>query len=115
MAFDVLSNPPGIAWWLAPLVDSPVWFLHLWMLPWLLIAAWGAWELGQRFTDHPAGATVLICAAPIGLLATQSFTPDLPLLACALAGMAGLTKTGETPLVHRWGWACFGLFSPLSV
>ena len=114
MAFDVLSNPPGIAWWLAPVVEAPVWLMHLWMLPWLLLAAWGSWTLGQRFTNHPAGATVLICAAPIGLLATHAFTPDLPLLACALAGMAGLTKTGETPMVHRWGWAvllgCSALF-----
>ena len=31
-AFDVLSNPPGIALWLAPVVDQPVLWMHLWML-----------------------------------------------------------------------------------
>jgi hypothetical protein len=113
-AFDVLSNPPGIAWWLSPMLDAPILLLHLWMLPWLLLAAWGSWTLGRRFSTHPAGATLLICAAPIGLLATQAFTPDLPLLACTVAGLGGLTREEGRNLEHRWGWAllvgCAALF-----
>ena len=30
-AFDVLSNPPGIGWWLAPLWDAPVWAQRMWI------------------------------------------------------------------------------------
>ena len=104
-AFDVLSNPPGIAWWLAPVLEQPIWMLHLWMLPWLLLAVWGSWTLGRRFTSHPAAATMLICGAPVGFLATQSFTPDLPLLACTVAGLGGLTREKGLPLDQRWGWA----------
>ncbi len=106
LAFDVLSNPPGIAWWLAPVVDAPVWALHLWMLPWLLVSAWGAWELGRRFANRAIAATLLICGAPAAVLATQALTPDLPLLGCVLAGLAGLTRReGPASLERRWPWA----------
>ncbi|RME20231.1 MAG: hypothetical protein D6798_20895, partial [Deltaproteobacteria bacterium] len=105
-AFDVLSNPPGIGWWLAPVADQPAWVLHLWMLPWLLVAAWGAWELGRRFTDAPAAATLLIGGAPAAVLAAQSLTPDLPLLACVLAGLAGIVRhAGPASPARRWPWA----------
>ena len=33
-AFDVLSNPPGIAWFLAPVLDQPVYLQRAWMLCW---------------------------------------------------------------------------------
>lgn len=91
-AFDVLSNPPGIAWWLAPVADLPVWMQHAWMLPWLGLALWGAWRLGQRLTGSAASATLLLCASPVGLLAAHALMPDLPLLACTLAGAAGLVS-----------------------
>ncbi len=103
-AFDVLSNPPGVAWWLAPMVGQPVWMLHLWMLPWLLLACWGAWQLGARFAGRPAAALLLLCGSPAAVLAAQSLTPDLPLFACALAGVAGLTREGSA-LERRWPWA----------
>jgi hypothetical protein len=104
-AYDVLSNPPGIAWWLSPVVDSPVWVMHLWMMPWLLLAIWGSWSLGQRFAGRAEAAVLLICGAPISMLATQSFTPDLPLLACTVAGFGGLVREGSTSTEKRWVWA----------
>lgn len=103
-AFEVLSNPPGIAWWLAPMDGQPVWALHLWMLPWLLLAAWGAWTLGARFAGRPAAALLLLLGAPAAVLAAQALTPDLPLFACALAGMAGLTSASGPPW-RAWPWA----------
>lgn len=86
-AFDVLSNPPGIAWWLAPVVHLPVFWMHLWMLPWLVMAAMGCSRLGRRLAERGQLASLLICGAPIGMLAAHSLTPDLPLLACTLWGM----------------------------
>jgi hypothetical protein len=100
-AFDVLSNPPGIGWWLAPVVDAPDPLRHLWMWPWLLLACWGAARLGDRVAGRPAAAVLLLCASPAALLAATAWTPDLPLLACTLAGMAGLLATrppGGSPL-----------------
>ena len=101
-AFDVLSNPPGIAWWLAAVVDLPVWVQHGVMLPWLALAVWGAWRLGRRMVGAPVASTLLICASPIGLLSAHSLMPDLPLLACTLAGAAGLVCT---PVRRAWPWA----------
>ncbi len=105
-AFDVLSNPPGIAWWLAPVADAPVWMQHLWMLPWLWLATWGALRLGRMLTGTAAPAALLILGSPVAMLATQSLTPDLPLLACVLAGMAGvLAPVPEKGASSRWPWA----------
>ena len=105
-AFSVLSNPPGIAWWLAPVLNAPVWLQHLWMLAWLPLAAWGAWTLGHRFAGRGAAATVLLLGGPLGLLAAQAQMPDLPLFACVLAGLGGLTRDpGRGALGKRWHWA----------
>lgn len=107
-AFDVLSNPPGIALWLAPVVDQPVLWMHLWMLPWLLLAVWGAHRLGQRVAGRPQAAALLIAGAPVAMLATHAFTPDLPLLALSLAGVAGLLDD-RRPMRARWPAAlCLG-------
>jgi len=88
-AFDVLSNPPGIGWWLAPVAEAAPWMQHLWMLPWLLLASFGAWRLGRRFGGDAAAGTALVLTAPVALLAAQALTPDLPLLALTLAGLGG--------------------------
>ena len=95
-AFHVLSNPPGIAWWLAPVAQQSVMWMHVWMLPWLLLACWGAARLGERFGGHPAAAVLLLCGAPISVISTQALTPDLPLLALTLAGVGGLLHSPPT-------------------
>ena len=92
-AFDVLSNPPGIAWWLAPVVESPPWVQHLWMLPWLLLALWGAHQLGRALAGKGTAMVLLLGTAPLVVLATQALTPDLPLLALSLAGLGGFLCT----------------------
>lgn len=107
-AFDVLSNPPGIGWWLAPVVDAPDVIRHMWMWPWLMLACWGAATLGRRF-GAPAWATILLlCANPAALLAATAWTPDLPLYACALAGFGGLWTTRRPAFAVLVGLAaCF--------
>ena len=117
-AFDVLSNPPGIAWWLAPWValDAPVAVLHATMLPWLLLLCLGAWRLGRRFgggrEGDGAAGVLLLGGAPIALLAAQALTPDLPLVALSLAGLGGVCTA--TTARGRQGWAlvlgCAALF-----
>ena len=98
-AFDVLSNPPGIAWWLAPWVDAPIMVQHLVMWPWLVLLAWGAARLGEALVGEAEGAAMLLLTSPIVLLAAQALTPDLPLAACALAGLGGFLTAG------RGAWA----------
>jgi hypothetical protein len=110
-AFEVLSNPPGIAWWLAPVVGAPVWVMHLWMLLWLPLAVWGATRLSSALTGRGEAGAVLLCGAPIAVLAAQSLMPDLPLLACTLAGLGGLVSARPG---RRWPFAllagCAALF-----
>lgn len=103
-AFAVLSNPPGIGWWLAPVALASPWVQHLWMMAWLPVAAWGAWALGERFAGRGGAAALLLLSGPLGLLATQSLMPDLPLFACVLAGLGGVVQRGGA-LTRRWPFA----------
>lgn len=109
-AFDVLSNPPGIAWWLAPWREQPIEWLHLSLLPWLILALWGAWRLGQRLAGDGQAGLLVLGTAPVALLAAQALTPDLPLYACALAGVGGFLGARR----HAWAFAllagCAALF-----
>ncbi|GDX82959.1 hypothetical protein LBMAG42_47700 [Deltaproteobacteria bacterium] len=112
-AFAVLSNPPGIAWWLAPVLSWPTWAMRLWMLPWLALAGWGAVNLGKRFLgDGETGALVLL-TSPIVILSTTALLPDAPLYAVTLAGMAGYIAavergSGSAPWALLLGFAaCF--------
>ena len=110
-AFAVLSNPPGVGWWLALVADAPVWMMHLWMLLWLPLAVWGASRLSGALAGRAEAGAVLLCGAPIAVLASHSLMPDLPLLACTLAGLGGVV--GARP-GRRWPFAllvgCAALF-----
>jgi hypothetical protein len=87
-AFAVLSNPPGIAWWLAPVLSWPVPAQRLWMLLWLPVALWGAWQLGRRFLGSPEAGALLLMGSPIVLISGAALMPDAPLYALVLAGTA---------------------------
>ena len=101
-AFQVLSNPPGVAWWLAPVSHLSVFWIHMWMLPWLILAMWGAARLGRAIHASESASILLLCGAPISVIATQALTPDLPLLALSLSGMGGLLTTTKE---KRWFFA----------
>jgi len=72
------------------------------MMPWLWLGIWGAMRLGGIIAGQRTAAALLLLGSPVGMLATHALTPDLPLLACGLAGMAGLMSPGKQ---HRWAWA----------
>ncbi len=102
-AFDVLSNPPGLAWWLAPLVDAPVWAQRAAMLPWLVLAAWGCWQLGRRFLDGGQSGALLLLTSPMVILSTTALLPDAPLFALTVAGVAGFVRAAEERAAV-WPW-----------
>lgn len=103
-AFEVLSNPPGVAWWLAPVADAPVAVQRAWMLPWLLLALAGARRLATRFVgDAEVGAAVLL-TAPIVLLSTTALLPDGPLYALVLLGVGGFVDAVDRG-GRAWTWA----------
>ena len=118
-AFDVLSNPPGVAWFLAPVLELPLFAQRLWMLVWLVPAVWGAWRLGRRFGPKPGteeddlrvsvggalAAVLLLCTSPVFALSAVAFTPDLPLLALVWLGVSGFidaTDRGDKRAAACW-------------
>ena len=103
-AFAVLSNPPGIAWWLWPVVAQPVWVQRVWMLPWLVLAAFGAGKLGKRFLGSGEGGALVLLTAPVVVLASTALLPDLPLYACCLAGMGAFIEAIDED-EPAFGWA----------
>ena len=100
-AFDVLSNPPGVAWFLAPVADAGVELQHAAMLLWLPLLVWGAVRLGRLIGEGPAVA-LLIGGSPVAALATGALTPDLPLLALTTAGMAAVLSAPTPRLGRAW-------------
>ncbi len=91
-AFDVLSNPPGIAWWLGPVITAPAWLQRVLMLPWFVLATWGAATLGGRFGRSSLEGALFLLTAPIVLLSATALLPDMPLYACVLAGVGGFVS-----------------------
>jgi hypothetical protein len=100
-AFGVLSNPPGVAYWLAPVRNQPEWLMHASMLPWLALALYGVFQLGEAFGVRGERALLVLGTAPVFALCAQSLTPDLPLAACAFAGIAGFARSEK----RAWAWA----------
>ncbi len=103
-AFDVLSNPPGIAWLLAPLLDAPLALQRAWMLLWLPLAAFGAHKLGRHFWDDGALGVAVLLSSPIVLISAPSLLPDAPLYALVLAGVGGYVEAVEARK-SGWAWA----------
>jgi hypothetical protein len=103
-AFEVLSNPPGIAWWLAPVVDLHVAVQRIWMLPWLGLALWGMQRLSLRFTGDGERGALLLLTSPVVFLATPALLPDAPLLALSVAGLAGFVHAVDRERPTS-GWA----------
>ena len=99
-AFDVLSNPPGQAWLLAPVTEEPVWLLHLWMWPWVLLALWGMGRLGRELVGSREAAILALGLSPMMLFAAQGLTPDVPLLACTTAGLGGFLSHRRTAWLY---------------
>ncbi|MFM7200950.1 MAG: hypothetical protein ACKO6N_09190 [Myxococcota bacterium] len=99
-AFDVLSNPPGVAWWLAlvrKLGGSAEWLAHLSLWPFLAMTLEGMRRLAQRFLPEPEAwgdwPALLLLFSPALFLASQTMMPELPLVGCYALGLA-LTLEG---------------------
>lgn len=111
LAFDVLSNPPGIAWWLLPVLNQPLWVQHLWMMLWLVPTAWGTVQLGRAFCGNDGWAAVwILLTCPVVVLSAQSLLPDLPLLACTVLGLGGYVSGRGSRFGWAWITGCAGLF-----
>ena len=98
-AFDVLSNPAGIAWILWPYKDlDPMW-MRLSMFPWFLLLLYGVDRLGQVFSDSRGFFVLLTLFSPVVFIHLGALTPDIPLIATYIAGFSGVCLTRD------WRWA----------
>ncbi|MEC7986084.1 MAG: hypothetical protein VX278_13050 [Myxococcota bacterium] len=103
-AFDVLSNPPGIAWYLYPVRDGSRFLLRAWMLPWSFLALWGFWILGRLYGQRYAFAA-FAASSPVFALSHGALLPDMPLLACTVLGYAVFLSHKR----YFWGAFLIGL------
>ena len=111
-AFDVLSNPPGIAWWLWPVRNQATWVMRLWMMPWVFGAVWGAIQLGKTI-NNSLWPAVLLVVSPIFVLSIGGLMPDMPLLACLLIGWGGFLKRRQPLFLLVLGCAVLFRYSAL--
>ena len=110
-AYDILSNPPGIAWFLAPVRNQSEPVMHLWMMLWLLPAIWGCHRLGRVYTDgHAYIAAIYLLTCPVIVLASQALTPDLPMFACTVAGVGGFVTVRQRAWLFALLAGCAALF-----
>jgi hypothetical protein len=104
-AFEVLSNPPGIAWWLWPVRNQPEWVMRLFMLPWAFFGLFGAYRIGS-FYQHKYWPALVLSVCPIFVLSIGGLMPDMPLLACLLVGWGGYLESKNRRWLLLMGVSC---------
>lgn len=108
-AFDVLSNPPGIAWFLAAvqlIFGASILSQRAAMCVWAIPTAFGAVRLAAEFSPvrEARMRAVGLAVMPMALLSGSALLPDGPLYALTLYGMGGLVRASR--LGHGVaGWA----------
>ena len=111
-AFDVLSNPPGIAWFLAAFERAfgdgealPISALRAAMLLWTLPTALGAVWLARALCvpAERRWRAVALVTVPMTVLSASALLPDAPLYALTLLGMGGFTRAlSRSESVATW-------------
>lgn len=104
-AFEVLSNPPGIAWWLWPVRNQPEWIMRIWMLPWSFFGLFAAYRIGS-FHQHKYWPAVVLSVCPVFILSIGGLMPDMPLLACLLIGWGGYLESKNRRWLLVMGLSC---------
>ncbi len=97
-AFDVLSNPPGVVWWLWPVKDASIGVQRAWMLPWVLVSLWGLWRLLLQMQVSIWGMWLFVFS-PLFAISHNSLMPEMPLFACIVVGWQGLLRERN---LFRW-------------
>lgn len=87
-AFDVLSNPPGLSWYLWLARDLDVFFLRSMMIPWVILSMFGVYLFGEAWKKKGREALWIWLVSPFFGVSSFALMPDIPLFALIVSGMA---------------------------
>lgn len=95
--YDVSISPPLLSYWFALVMivgGENITVLHLAMIPWLLLACWALFGLGERWAGSGLMTVVLVIGGP-AVVVGMNLMLDVPLLACMVASVEFLAR-GES-------------------
>ena len=114
-AFDVLSNPPGMVWFLWPVKDLSVVWMRAWVLPWSFLGLWGVWKCITHIGGSQQRLWLMLCS-PIFVLSHNSLMPEMPLFACIVMGWQGvLSRQNQTLWAFVLGMSALFRYSGLTM
>src|SRR5437868_5815339 len=95
--YNVSISPPLLSYTFAlvmAVAGENVPLLHVAMVPWVLIAGWALYRLGERWADAGAATALLVLLGP-AVVAGMNLMLDVPLLACVCAAVECLLRGVE--------------------
>ena len=90
LAFDVLSNPPGLVWYLWAFRELPIWGLRCLMFPIAILSVFGVFYFGQHFGKQGTVLSSLFVVTPFFAISSNSMLPELLIVACVSWGWSFL-------------------------
>lgn len=99
--YNVSISPPLLSYWFALVMivaGENVLLLHASMIPWLLLACWAVFRLGERWASAGMAAVLLVIGAP-AVVVGLNLMLDVPLLGCMAASVEFLARgaTSRSP------------------
>ncbi len=101
--YSVSISPPLLSYVFAlviAVVGENIPLLHLAMIPWVLVAGWSLYRLGERFAAAGTATVLLVLLGP-AVVAGMNLMLDVPLLACISAAVECLLR-GVERRSPRW-------------
>ncbi|MDR3635028.1 MAG: hypothetical protein P4L84_14585 [Isosphaeraceae bacterium] len=93
--YNVSISPPLLSYWFALVLvvaGENITLLHVSMIPWLLLACWALYRLGERWARAGLITVVLVIGGP-AVTAGTNLMLDVPLLACICASVDFLARS----------------------
>ena len=104
--YNVSISPPLLSYWFAAVMlvaGENITLLHVSMIPWLLLACWALYRLGERWARAGLLTVVLVIGGP-AVVVGMNLMLDVPLLACLCASVEFLARgePGRSNIGRRW-------------
>jgi hypothetical protein len=96
-SYKISTNPPGLSYYFALVIrigGEDLRLLHASMIPWLLLASWASYRLGERWAGSGLMTALLVLVSPAVVVGTNLML-DVPLLSCLLASVEWMERSCE--------------------